>query len=120
MQSRVIKNAGWIIGCKIVQSLLNLIIGMISARYLGPSNYGLITYAASIVAFVVPIMQLGLSKTLVLDLIERPDKEGTVLGTAVFMNAVSAVACIALVSGYLFVVDSDEPTTILVGVLYYV
>lgn len=118
MQSRVIKNAGWIIGCKIVQSLLNLIIGMISARYLGPSNYGLITYAASIVAFVVPIMQLGLSKTLVLDLIERPDKEGTVLGTAVFMNAVSAVACIALVSGYLFVVDSDEPTTILVGVLY--
>ena len=118
MQSRVIKNAGWIIGCKIVQSLLNLIIGMISARYLGPSNYGLITYAASIVAFAVPIMQLGLSKTLVLDLIERPDKEGTVLGTAVFMNAVSAVACIALVSGYLFVVDSDEPTTILVGVLY--
>ena len=118
MQSRVIKNAGWIIGCKIVQSLLNLIIGMISARYLGPSNYGLITYAASIVAFVVPIMQLGLSKTLVLDLIERPDKEGAVLGTAFFMNAVSAVACIALVSGYMFVVDSDEPTTILVGVLY--
>lgn len=118
MQNRVVINAGWIIGCKIVQSLLNLIIGMISARYLGPSNYGLITYAASIVAFVVPIMQLGLSKTLVLDLIERPDKEGAVLGTAFFMSAVSAVACIVLVSGYLFVVDSDEPTTILVGVLY--
>lgn len=118
MQNRVIINAGWIIGCKIVQSLLNLIIGMISARYLGPSNYGLITYAASIVAFVVPIMQLGLSKTLVLDLIERPDKEGAVLGTAFFMSAVSAVACIALVSSYLFIVDSDEPATILVGVLY--
>ena len=116
--SRVIKNAGWIIGCKIAQSFINLIISMFSARYLGPSNYGLITYAASIVAFVVPIMQLGLSKTLVLDIIERPEREGAVLGTALFMNFISAIACVIAVSGYLFVADADEPTTILVGILY--
>lgn len=118
--NRVIKNAGWIIGCKIAQSLINLVIGMISARYLGPSNFGLITYAASVVAFAVPIMQLGLSKTIVLDLIERPDKEGAVLGTAIAMNFISAIACMIAVYGYLRIADSDEPTTILVGVLYSV
>lgn len=118
MQSRVIKNAGWIIGCKIAQSILNLVISMISARYLGPTNYGLITYASSIVAFVLPIMQLGLSKTLVMDLIERPDKEGAVLGTAFVMNIISAFACMVAVYGYLRIVDSNEPQTILVGVIY--
>ena len=118
VQSKVIKNAGWIIGCKIAQSALSLVINMISARFLGPSNYGLITYVASIVAFVLPIMQLGLSKTLVMDLIERPNKEGTVLGTAFAMNIVSALACMTAVYGYLCIVDSNEPTTILVGFIY--
>lgn len=118
MQSKVIKNAGWIIGCKIAQSALSLVINMISARFLGPSNYGLITYVASIVAFVLPIMQLGLSKTLVMDLIERPNEEGTVLGTAFAMNIVSALACMTAVYGYLRIVDSNEPTTILVGFIY--
>ena len=118
VQSKVIKNAGGIIGCKIAQSALSLVINMISARFLGPSNYGLITYVASIVAFVLPIMQLGLSKTLVMDLIERPNKEGTVLGTAFAMNIVSALACMTAVYGYLCIVDSNEPTTILVGFIY--
>ena len=118
VQSKVIKNAGWIIGCKIAQSALSLVINMISARFLGPSNYGLITYVASIVAFLLPIMQLGLSKTLVMDLIERPNKEGTVLGTAFAMNIVSALACMTAVYGYLCIVDSNEPTTILVGFIY--
>ena len=65
MDNRVFKNAAWIIGCKIAQSLISLIIGLLTARYLGPSNYGIISYVASIVAFAVPIMQLGLNATLV-------------------------------------------------------
>ena len=65
MNNKVIKNASWMIGCKIAQSVISLIIGMLTARYLGPSNYGLISYAASIAVFLLPLMQLGLIKTLV-------------------------------------------------------
>ena len=53
LNNRIIKNASWIIVGKVAQSVLNLIVTMLTARYLGPSNYGLINYAASIVAFVV-------------------------------------------------------------------
>lgn len=118
MQNKVIKNASWIIGCKIAQSAINLVISMISARYLGPSNFGLINYASSIVAFVLPIMQLGLSKTLVQDLIERPDREGQVLGTALILNIISAFACMFGVFSFLKIANSGEPITITVGVLY--
>ena len=55
-KNRVVKNASWIIGIQIVKSLLGLVISMLTARFLGPSNFGLINYAASIVAFVTPIM----------------------------------------------------------------
>ena len=68
-EKQVFNNAKWIIICKIAQSILQLIIGMISARYLGPANYGIISYAGSIVAFALPIMKLGLDATLVHELV---------------------------------------------------
>ena len=117
-KNNVIHNAKWIIGCKILQAFLNLVIGMLSARYLGPSDYGLINYAASLVAFVVPIMQLGLRSTLVREIIVAPEKEGEILGTAVIMNMVSAVACVAMVISFSAVANFNEPRTILVCALY--
>ena len=62
-QKQVLNNAKWIIVCKIAQSILQLVVGMLCARYLGPSNYGLIGYASSVVAFVLPVMKLGLDAT---------------------------------------------------------
>lgn len=106
------------IGCKIAQSVISLIIGMLTARYLGPSNYGLISYAASIAVFLLPLMQLGLSKTLVQEFIKRPDREGEVLGTALVFNVMSAVACMGGMYAFLSVANAGESTTILVGVLY--
>ena len=118
MQNRVLKNASWIVGCKIAQSLINLVISMICARYLGPSNYGLLSYAGSVISFVLPIMQLGLSKTLVQELVEVPDQEGRILGTALVLNIVSALCCMLGVFGFLSIAHPDEPETVLIGVLY--
>ena len=72
---KVVKNASWIIVCRIVQSLIALVIGMISARYLGPSNYGLLNYASSVVAFVVPLAQLGFRNVLVEEIVSHPERE---------------------------------------------
>ena len=116
--NRVINNAKWIIVCKIAQSLLQLIVGMLSARYLGPSNYGLINYASSVVAFFVPIMQLGLQSTLVQEYVDKPEKEGQLIGTALVMNMTSAVACMVGVTTFATVANRGEPTTILVCALY--
>ena len=118
MNNKVFYNVKWIIGCRIIQSVLNLLIGMISARYLGPSNYGLIGYAASVVAFVVPVMQLGLRATLVQEYIVSPEKEGQIIGTSLVMNLLSSLACICLVSLFAFTVNKGEKETVIVCMLY--
>lgn len=115
---QVFNNAKWIVGCKIAQSILQLIIGMISARYLGPSNYGLINYAASILAFALPVMRLGFNATLVHELVESPKKEGQILGTSLFLNILSAIFSILGVTTFVCLVNADDKTTILVCVLY--
>ena len=117
-QKQVFNNAKWIIICRIVQSVMQLIIGMVSARYLGPSNYGLINYAASIVAFALPLMKLGLDAILVYELVESPEKEGEIIGSSLFLNVSSGLLCIVGVSVFAVTVNYGEKDTILICMLY--
>ena len=116
--NRIVKNTSWIIICKVAQSLINLVVSMFTARYLGPSNFGLINYAASIVAFMVPLMQLGLRSTIVYELIQKPNEEGKTLGTALIMNVISSLLCMASIFAFVTIANSNERTTIIVCVLY--
>ena len=118
MGNKVLKNASWIIGCRIVQSVLGLFVGMLTARYLGPSNYGIINYAAAIVAFVTPIMQLGFRNTMVHEIINNPEREGKTVGTALIFNVMSAAACIIGIAIFVFVANKGEKETIIVCILY--
>lgn len=119
-QQQVFNNAKWIIGCKIVQSLMQLVIGMLSARYLGSSNYGLIGYAASVVAFAMPLMKLGFDAVFVHELVECPQKEGEIIGTALAFNIGSGILCISGITAFSMVVNHGEPQTIWVCILYSV
>ena len=115
---KVAKNAAWIIGIRIVQSILALVISMLTARYLGPSNYGLISYASSVVAFVVPIMQLGLPNILVQEIVNKSKQEGEILGTSIVLSIISSFACILGVVAFANIVNVGETMTITVCALY--
>lgn len=117
-KSKVAENAFWIIGIQLVKSLLGLVISMLTARFLGPSGFGLINYAASIVAFVAPIMYLGLNGILVQEIVNRPEKEGEVLGTSIALSLVSAFVCIGGVIAFVAAVNKGEQETIIVCALY--
>lgn len=118
LKNKVAKNASWIIGCKIIQAILGLIITMLTARYLGPSNYGLINYAASVVAFVVPIMQLGITNVLVQEIVQRPDEEGEILGTSLVLCISSSLLCMTGVVSFALIANAGETETIVVCALY--
>lgn len=118
LNKRIFQNAKWIVLCRIAQSAIQLVVGMLTARYMGPANYGLINYASSIVAFFVPLMQLGLQSTLVQEYVEEPENAGKILGTSLAMNAISAVACIIGVISFAMIANRGEETTIAVCALY--
>lgn len=115
---KVFKNATWIIACKIIQSLISLVIGTISARYLGPSNYGLISYASSLIAFVVPLAQLGLRNIFVEQIISHPEREGKTVGTSLVMSLVSSIFCIIGCLTFVLLVNANERETLIVCALY--
>lgn len=117
-KNKVIKNASWIIGIQLVKSLLGMVISMFTARFLGPSNFGLINYAQSIVTFVSPIMYLGINNILVREIIDAPEKEGETLGTAITMSMLSSAFCIIGVFAFTSLVNRNEKETVIVCCLY--
>lgn len=116
--NNVLKNASWIVGCKIIQAILALFINMMVARYLGPENFGTINYASSLVAFVTPFMQLGLNSILVLEFVQNPQIEGETLGTTLFLSGCSSLLCIIGVVSFASIVNSGDKEIVFVCLLY--
>lgn len=117
-QKKVLYNIKWIVICKAAQALLQFLVGMLTARYLGPSDYGLIHYAAAVTSVAIPVMQLGLNMILVREYVDKPEEEGKTLGTALLMNLLSAALCIAGIAVFASIANRGERTTILVCILY--
>ena len=118
IKNKIFTNASWLIGCRIVQSVFSLLITMLTARILGPADYGVINYAASLVSFLVPVMQLGLNSILVLELIKEPKKEGEILGSSLFMSFLSALLSILGVTAFAFAANGGNREITLICALY--
>ena len=118
MTSKVARNASWIIGCKLAQSIIGFVLNLLTARFLGKSSFGDISYAAALVSFVVPIMRLGFGNIMVQEIVQNPEREGKALGTGVFLNVISSFACIVGVTTFAYVANPGEPVTVIVCLLY--
>ena len=81
LKNRTAKNAGYLIIGKVIQMAFSLVISLLTARYLGPSNYGLINYAGAYTGFFAAVCALGINNVLVKEFVDHPGEEGMVIGT---------------------------------------
>ncbi len=108
LKSKSIKNSGWIIGDQVFEMALQLVVGMITARYLGPANYGTLSYTASFVTFAVSIATLGMDGVVIKKLIDYPDEEGLYLGSSMVFRLISAIVSIISVSVIVYILNPSE------------
>jgi len=104
-------------GEKILQMLISLVVSVLTARYLGPSNSGLVQYGLSFTAFFASVCTLGINSLLVKEFVDRPEQEGMVLGTALVLRSISSLLSAVVIVAVVSIIDRDEPTTILVVML---
>lgn len=114
----IVKNAGWIIFGRVVQMILSLAVGILTARYLGPSNYGIINYASSYAAFFMAFCTLGINSVLVKELIEHAEEDGVILGTSLALRAVSSILSAGVIIFIVAIWDKNDPTVIWVTAIY--
>lgn len=112
-----VNNSIWIIVGKIAQMLLTLIIGSISARYLGPSDYGLINYGASYTAFFTPFITLGLYGIIVNEIVKNPQNDGVIMGSTVVMRILASVLSSVCIIAIVWVLNPGYKLLIVVTAL---
>ena len=111
------KNAGWIMTGKIIQMLLSFVISILTARYLGPANFGTINYAGAYVSFFMAFCTLGINSVIIKDFIDNPEEEGKAIGTTIVLRAISSFLSSLLIIVIVFFVDYGETVTLIVTIL---
>ena len=112
LRNRTVKNAGWIIGGRLTNKMLAFIVSILTARYLGPSNFGLINYAATYTTFFASLCNLGISSIIIKNFTDYPEESGEAIGTALVLRALSSFLSAIMIVGVVSIVDRGEPLTI--------
>ncbi len=120
MNKKVVSNAAWIIACRIIKAVLGVVISVLTARFLGPSNYGLVNYASSVTAFFAPIVLLGFNSILVQEILFHKEEEGKILGTSIASTLMASFVGIALTTLAAFAIAPSDGDSIVVCTIFSV
>lgn len=117
LSNRFLQNTGWMAFAQIYQMVISLFIGVISARYLGPTNYGTINYAASYISFFTIFCALGLEGIVVKEMISKREQEGIILGSGIAMRLIAGVLSMIAVCVIVYFLNPNDSVLLTVTFL---
>jgi len=82
----------WIMGEKVATLVVSFLLTVLMARYLGPDDFGLYSYALSVAAIFMAAGHMGLSGLVVRELVSKPNLIGETLGTTLGLKLVGMSA----------------------------
>ena len=100
-------NASWLIGIRVFRMLVGILVVGAVARYLGPEQFGVLSYAISLTAIFGAIATLGFDGIIVRELVSRPEQTPQILGTAFSLRLAGSMTALLLV--FLVSVCTQDP-----------
>lgn len=117
LKNRTVRNAGWIVGGRLMNKVLVFVVGVLTARYLGPANSGLLDYAAAYITFFASLCTLGINSVIIKDFVDHPEEQGKAIGTSIVLRLGASLLSAAVIIAVVAVADRGEPLTVLVVAL---
>lgn len=117
IRTAFIANSAWIVFEQIYKMSLNLVIGVLTARYLGPNNMGIITYAATYVNAFIPFATLSMEYVVIKDIVEKPKKSGEIIGSGIFLRIIASLISVIIILGIVSSMKFGDKTYIIVTLL---
>lgn len=94
---RYLLNTSWMMAEQVLRILSGVFVGIYIARYLGPEEFGVLSYVLAISTFMIAISRLGMDAILIRELVNAPEKKQILMGTAFWMMLAVALACYLIV-----------------------
>ena len=107
---RYFLNTSWLFLEQGLRILSNLFVGVWVARFLGPEQFGILSYALSFTSIFAGVAKLGLNDIIVRELINLPGKHVTYLGTAFWLKIIGSIIVIGFLAIILPFCKNDSTT----------
>lgn len=111
------KNTSWLFGEKILRMAVGLFVGIWVARYLGPEQFGLFSYAQSFVGLFAAIATLGLDGIVVRELVKHEGRRDELIGTAFWLKIMGAFGVLLILAIAVNFTSNDSYTNMLVFII---
>lgn len=105
---KIFHNMSWLFFDKALNMGAALFLGVWIARYLGPTQFGLLNYAIAFVALFSAISSLGLPSVAVNSLVKFPDKKELILGTILILQLIGGIFFYVLTIAAVYLLSSDD------------
>lgn len=109
---KYIVNTSWILVEKLSRIISGILVGILVARYLGPEQFGMISYALSVVAIFTIFSSLGMDSIIVRELITRNENKNEILGTSFYLRLIGSIAVVVAATFYSSIRDDAQNTYI--------
>ncbi|WP_067585745.1 flippase [Endozoicomonas ascidiicola] len=115
---KIIDNIGWLFFDKILRMGVGLLVGVWVARYLGPEQFGLYSFATAFIGLFGAVAGLGLQSIVVRDIVRDPACKEETLGTAAILQFFGGLIAYGLIIATIFYLRPDDTMAkILVAIL---
>lgn len=114
---KLLKNVSWILFGNILQLAVSFFVGLLSVRYLGPSNYGALTYINSYITFFSAICVMGLDTVVINRLVHYQNRDGEIIASAILLRVITSSICYASLILTIFIVDGGETSLVLIAMI---
>ncbi len=114
---KYLENTSWLFAEKIIRLLITFFVGIYIIRYLGPDDFGLLSYALSFAGLFFAISTLGLDSIVVRELVKEPQKREALLGSVFTLRIAGAVMAITLTAIAAMFSGEDTFTLILILII---
>jgi PST family polysaccharide transporter len=108
----IISNSGWLFADKLFRIGVGLSLGIWIARYLGPDNFGLLSYSTAFVSLFTTIATLGLDGIVVRELSIRPEQKYVILGSALALKLGGGLLAYAIALISVLLMRSSSPEVV--------
>ncbi len=105
---KIIDNMGWLFFDKVLRMGVGLLVGVWVARYLGPEQFGLLSFATAFAGMFGAVAGLGLQSIVVRDIVRNPTCKNETLGTAAVLQMVGGLLAYGCVMGAIFWLRPDD------------
>ncbi|MGO3406059.1 flippase [Marinomonas sp.] len=114
---KYLKNTSWMMGEQFLRIIAGLFVGIWVARYLGPEQFGIFSYALAFTAIFGGIAKLGLDGIMVRELINHPEKKDVYLGTAFWLKMIGAFIVMGLMAAIVPFTSNDATTNLFIFII---